>query len=115
MVKDLLIEAQYMENYGAHNWDGQGDCPQHWKCKGGEEYIVTNVPEGTDLDQIIAQLRPEVEWFEVGSQQYIVGHEIVESGYKTNFERDQEEFDGEIRYPAKRIDYNDLRMEILYA
>ena len=29
----LHITCQYMENYGAHDWDGQGECPQHWKFK----------------------------------------------------------------------------------
>ena len=30
----VAITGDYMENYGAHDWDGQGECPQHWKCKG---------------------------------------------------------------------------------
>ena len=30
----------YRENYGAHNWDGEGDCPQYWNNKGNEEYAV---------------------------------------------------------------------------
>ena len=23
----LVIDTQYMENYGAHDWDGEGECP----------------------------------------------------------------------------------------
>jgi hypothetical protein len=36
----VLITTQYMENYGAHDWDGTGECPQYWKAKGGEEFFL---------------------------------------------------------------------------
>jgi len=39
----LLFITQYRENYGAHDWDGKGECPQYWKNKGGSTYIVENV------------------------------------------------------------------------
>jgi hypothetical protein len=32
--------TQVQENYGAHDWDGKGECPQYWKFKGGNEYKV---------------------------------------------------------------------------
>ena len=112
MIKDLLIETQYRENYGSHSWDGQGNCPQHWKNKGGEEYIVTNVPETANLDKIVDQLRDEIEWSDNGSEQYIIGYGLEESGYQTDFERSQEEYDGEITYPAHRIEYSDLILEM---
>ena len=35
-----IVSTQYRENYGAHSWNGKGDCPQYWKSKGGEVYIV---------------------------------------------------------------------------
>ena len=35
-----LVTTQYRENYGSHDWNGKGDCPQYWKSKGGEVYIV---------------------------------------------------------------------------
>ena len=31
----LVIRTQIHENYGAHDWDGTGECPQYWKAKGG--------------------------------------------------------------------------------
>ena len=34
------LDTQYRENYGAHCWDGTGDCPQHWKFKGGSTYFI---------------------------------------------------------------------------
>jgi hypothetical protein len=36
----LIIDAQFLENYGAHDWDGEGECPQRWKSKGNAEMIV---------------------------------------------------------------------------
>lgn len=36
----LVITTQILENYGAHAWNGEGECPQYWKFKGGNEYIV---------------------------------------------------------------------------
>lgn len=39
----LVIYTQIRENYGAHDWDGEGECPQYWKNKGGEVYVVENL------------------------------------------------------------------------
>lgn len=35
MENTIIIHTQYRENYGAHDWDGSGECPQYWKPKGG--------------------------------------------------------------------------------
>jgi len=34
----IVVTTQVRENYGAHCWDGEGQCPVHWKYKGGNEY-----------------------------------------------------------------------------
>jgi hypothetical protein len=39
----IVIQTQIKENYGAHDWDGQGECPQYWKFKGGSTYVVPNL------------------------------------------------------------------------
>lgn len=39
----LVIQTQCSENYGAHDWDGDGECPSHWKNKGGNTYVVENL------------------------------------------------------------------------
>jgi hypothetical protein len=39
----LVIATQYEENYGAHDWDGVGECPQYWKMKGGSTFVVENL------------------------------------------------------------------------
>ena len=36
----IVIETQVRENYGAHDWDGEGECPQYWKSKGGYTYVI---------------------------------------------------------------------------
>ena len=35
-----VVHTQFRENYGAHDWDGTGECPQYWKSKGGNTYVV---------------------------------------------------------------------------
>jgi len=45
----IIIHTQYRENYGAHDWDGTGECPQHWKNKGGETYILDSGVNEFDL------------------------------------------------------------------
>ena len=32
-MSKLLITTQVYENYGSHDWDGEGECPQYWKAK----------------------------------------------------------------------------------
>lgn len=38
MKSTVIINTQYKENYGAYDWDGNGECPQHWKPKGGFQF-----------------------------------------------------------------------------
>ena len=42
----LVIHTQFKENYGAHDWDGKGECPQYWKFKGGSTYVVEVLNQG---------------------------------------------------------------------
>ena len=39
----LIIDTQHRENYGAHDWDGTGECLEYWKNKGGSTYVVENL------------------------------------------------------------------------
>lgn len=39
-----VADYQVHENYGAHAWDGTGDCPNYWKAKGGSEKLLATVP-----------------------------------------------------------------------
>jgi hypothetical protein len=99
-----------MENYGAHDWDGVGECPSYWKFKGGSDYFLpldgfNAEHEFADkrLEQIVDGVRDQVEWDDIGSRQYIVGYTIVEDDYLTDYERSQLEYDGEILFPTKML------------
>ena len=100
----LHIITQYMENYGAHDWDGEGECPQYWKMKGGEDYFILNVNE-TEVDAAIAQVRGDIEWNDIGSRQYIIGYGLVANDFMTEFEVSQLEYDGKITCPAKVLEF----------
>ena len=99
----LHITTQYMENYGAHDWDGTGQCPQYWKFKGGEDYFYqlgTVEPSEEHLAELVQVLRNRVEWSDEGSRSYIVGYGVVADDFRTEFERSQLEYDGHIACPA---------------
>ena len=100
----LHIITQYMENYGAHDWDGEGECPQYWKMKGGEDYFILNVDD-TEVDAAIAQVRGDIEWNDIGSRQYIIGYGLVANDFMTEFEVSQLEYDGKITCPAKVLEF----------
>ena len=99
----LHITTQYMENYGAHDWDGQGECPQYWKMKGGEDYFYALGDAGRSdeaLAELVEALRGRVEWSDEGSRSYIIGYGVQADDYRTEFEKSQLEYEGEIRHPA---------------
>lgn len=102
------ITTQYMENYGDR------DNP-HWKNKGGDDFII-EVP-GFDYDDemvnkkgqmVVDTLYDVLEHDGEYTKEYITGWHFVADDFQTRFERDQLEFDGEIRYPAKRMTYDEL-------
>lgn len=106
----LHINCQYMENYGAHDWDGEGECPQYWKMKGGEEYFMSLDGFNPDhefaekkLQMIVDGIRDQVEWDNIGSRQYIIGYSVVADDFMTEYERQQLEYEGKITYPAITI------------
>jgi hypothetical protein len=103
----LHITTQYMENYGAHDWDGQGECPQRWKFKGGEDffYPLGDAGRGDEaVQELVNHFRPEIEWDDIGSRQYIVGYGVVADDFRTAFERSQLEYEGFIQFPAKVLE-----------
>jgi hypothetical protein len=101
----LHIITQYMENYGAHDWDGEGECPQYWKMKGGEDYFILNVDSDAEAESAVAQVRGDIEWNDIGSRQYIIGYGLVANDFMTEFEVSQLEYDGKITCPAKVLEF----------
>lgn len=97
----LLIQTQVYENYGAHDWDGTGACPQYWKAKGGNDYVVKKFKG--DATTAVMALRSQIECDNEGYRENIVSWEIVADDYLTEFEQSQLEYEGKITYPAQEL------------
>ena len=75
----IVLHTQHRENYGAHDWDGQGECPQRWKCKGGDTYVVhgvtiTQAQDAQYWDALYSAIQTSSEYFE----EYIIGDVLVD-------------------------------------
>ena len=102
----LLITTQVYENYGAHDWDGTGECPQYWKAKGGNDYVIKNFKGGSEQATAAVmsawnQVESATEYF----RETIVGWNIVSDDYLTEFEQSQLEYEGRITYPAQELQF----------
>ena len=97
----LLISTQYYENYGAHDWEGVGECPQYWKPKGGSEYVVKKFKG--DATTAVMALRGQIEADNDHFKENIIDFRIVADDYLTEFEQDQLDYEGKIRFPAKEL------------
>ena len=103
-MSKLLIQTQIQENYGAHDWDGQGQCPQYWKFKGGNDYVIKNVdPLKVAPGLLVDSVRGKVETDNEYVREHIVDWEIVADDYLTDFERSQLEYEGKVTYPAEEL------------
>lgn len=76
---NVVIYTQIRENYGAHDWDGQGECPQYWKMKGGNTFIV----RGISIEQNISAewwqtLEAAVESRSESWEEYIISVDVVD-------------------------------------
>ncbi len=102
----LLITTQTQENYGAHDWDGVGECPQYWKFKGGIDYKYDLGQFGRSeeaITELVMALREQIEEDNDYYRNHIIGWEVVADDYLTEFERSQLEYEGSITYPATRL------------
>ena len=102
----LHIYTQDQENYGAHDWDGVGECPQYWKFKGGQDFFV---PMGSRINSetataIVLAVRGDIEENSEYFRSEIIGWDIVADDFMTEFEKSQLEYEGSIRYPAKVLE-----------
>jgi hypothetical protein len=99
----LLITTQNYENYGAHDWDGVGECPQYWKAKGGSDYVVKNFTNFNNTTEVVMALRGQIEEDSEYFRSSIIDWEIVADDYLTEFEQDQLDYEGKIRFFAKEL------------
>jgi hypothetical protein len=105
----LVIRTQFMENYGAHDWDGKGQCPQYWKMKGGSEYKITNVPLNIDYQEVVSMANVETD--NIGCREYILDWSMEADDYLSWFEKSQLEYDGKITCAEPIIEYSELNGE----
>ena len=105
----LVIRTQFMENYGAHDWDGSGQCPQYWKMKGGSEYKITDVPLNIDYQEVVSMAN--VERDDDYCREYILDWSMESDDYLSWFEKSQLEYDGEITCKEPTIEYSELNGE----
>jgi hypothetical protein len=106
----LLITTQIQENYGAHDWDGEGQCPQYWKFKGGNDYkyaLGSALPNAEHLTELVAYFALRIEENNDYYRNNIIGWEVVADDYLTEFEQSQLEYDGRIAYPATVLEMVD--------
>lgn len=78
----LVISTQVRENYGAHDWDGEGECPQYWKFKGGNTVVVRDITPAqairiseTGIPTLSALIEERNESFE----EYILDYAVVDN------------------------------------
>ena len=84
----LAIDTQYRENYGFHDWTGEGECPQYWKSKGGSTYLVTGDVNHKD---VINELTNLINYKNEASEEFVIAVHLEEDGYCSNFEKSQKE------------------------
>ena len=102
----LLVTTQVYENYGAHDWDGTGECPQYWKAKGGNDYVIKNFKGGSEQATVaVMSVWDRVECANEAFRETILGWSIVADDYLTEFEKSQLEYEGKITYPAKELEW----------
>ena len=107
----LLITTQTQENYGAHDWDGEGACPQYWKFKGGMDYKYDLGRYGRSeeaITELVMALRGQIEEDNDYFRNTIIGWTVVSDDYLTDFERSQLEYEGSITYPATRLTLKEI-------
>lgn len=94
----LVIYTQYEENYGAHDWEGEGECPQYWKMKGGGDYVAASftvtelaamAPLGVQktLGEKAQAFAKTVAKDNHYSREYMIGWDLLEPHEKTETEQ----------------------------
>jgi hypothetical protein len=97
----LVIETQYLENYGTPE-------EPYWKMKGGDMVKVLGIPLNIDYDAVVDMVRDEIEYKNPYAEKYIIGWGIESDDFLSDFERGQLDYEGEIVFPEPTIEYKEL-------
>jgi len=99
---NIHVHTQYCENYG----DSQNPF---WKFKGGSTYVLTGFNHplsdgiGAAAQSAVNSVRPQIECDNDACREYIIDWEFAPVDALTQDEQDQQNFDGRVSYPSKRI------------
>jgi hypothetical protein len=72
-----IVQTQYRENYGSHNWDETGECPQYWKNKGGSTYVIS-APSDEAIESVINYSSDYSEEYIMHTEEYDPRNEVFE-------------------------------------
>jgi hypothetical protein len=97
----LVIQTQYMENYGT-------ETEPYWKMKGGDMVKVLGVPLNIDYSAVVDMVAPEIEYKNPFAEKYIIGWGIESDDFLSSFERGQLEYEGEIVFKEPTIEYGEI-------
>jgi hypothetical protein len=73
-----IVQTQYRENYGSHNWDETGECPQYWKNKGGSTYVVHGASSFLEMAKLINYSSDYSEEYIMHTEEYDSRNEVFE-------------------------------------
>ena len=97
----FVIHTQYEENYG-----------YRWRPKGGQTIVITDCPELTAGEQdtllALADKRLTITYTDEGSKEYIISSSLHDDDWLSEFEQDQLNFEGEIRFKDPRYSYLEI-------
>jgi hypothetical protein len=103
-----VIDTQNKENYGAHDWDGEGECPQRWKFKGGNCIKITDIPVSVSYETLCSlanyAFNEYNDYFEVD----VIRIHIEHNDWKSDFEKSQLEYDGFIQYAEPKYTFEEF-------
>ena len=74
----VVIATQFRENYGAHDWDGEGYCPQHWKSKGGDTYFINASADDIANTQWWVDVERSIEHSSAYSEEHIISESVID-------------------------------------
>jgi hypothetical protein len=97
-MSKIYVMTQNYENYGSE------DEP-YWKPKGSSDYFIPNF-SGTQEQaiEVVNSMADKIEYSNEYATSTILGVEVVADDYMTEFERDQLDYEGKIRFPAKVLE-----------
>ena len=102
-MSKLLITTQVYENYAWREDGSLGIGPEaYWKAKGGNDYVIRNI-DINSVQELAKSACAQVEQANDYYTETVIGWEIVQDDYLTEFERSQLEYEGSIQYPAQEL------------